>query len=126
MFIAFGGRDAIMTTATKLRQERPSGTGLSAEAYAARLRTPGSSRAGLRPTRQAGTRRSQGYTEKGLSPIMIGALCCFSVVALAAGQEVAADRSERAARAMLEERFSEAETLYRELLRRIRTTPDCC
>jgi superkiller protein 3 len=48
---------------------------------------------------------------------MIGAFCCFAIVALAAGQEDAAARSERAARAMLAERFSEAETLYRELLR---------
>ena len=48
---------------------------------------------------------------------MIRALCCFAIVALAVGQEDMATKSERAARAMLDERFSDAETLYRELLR---------
>jgi tetratricopeptide (TPR) repeat protein len=48
---------------------------------------------------------------------MIGALCCFALAALAAGQDDAAARSTRASRAMFEERFEEAAKLYRELLR---------
>ncbi len=48
---------------------------------------------------------------------MMGALCCLAIAALAAGQEGPAARSERAARAMIQERFDVAETLYRELVR---------
>lgn len=44
---------------------------------------------------------------------MLGALCCLTLAA-AAAQDAA--KSELAARAMLEERFAEAETLYKELL----------
>lgn len=48
---------------------------------------------------------------------MIGALCCLAFAALAASQEGSAARSERAARAMIQERFEEAETLYQQLAR---------
>jgi superkiller protein 3 len=47
---------------------------------------------------------------------MFGTLCWVALVSLAPGWQDAA-KSERAARAMFEERFAEAETLYKELLR---------
>ena len=48
---------------------------------------------------------------------MLGALCSLALVAFAAGQQDAAGKSTRAARAMFEERYGEAESLYKDLLR---------